>query len=343
MANGSQDVDVVDVDVLVLGGGPTGLYAAYCAGFRGLRAAIADSLPELGGQISAMYPEKPVYDVPGFPAVRGRDLVHGLATQCLEMDPVLLLGHRAEQLDEPGRGSRRFRVRTDRNTAVHCSAIVVAGGIGTFTPRPLPAGGRFLGHGVAHFVTDVEDYRDTRVLVVGGGDSALDWALLLAGTAASVTLLHRRERFRAHQATVAAVHASPVEVVAPGELCELGGDDVVRWARYRGPDDVVVEKAVDRVVAALGFTANLGPLNDWGIAIEARRHIVVDSAMRTSRPGVYAAGDITEYAGKVRLMSVGFGEAAIAINNIAHELDPAAPVFPGHSSDREDLAAAGSR
>lgn len=328
---------VVDADVLVLGGGPTGLYAAYCAGFRGLTTAIADSLPELGGQVSAMYPEKPIFDVAGFPLVRGRDLIGGLAHQALAFDPVLLLENRVERLDHTDHGRRQFTVTTDRETTVTCSAIIVAGGIGTFTPRALPVGNEFLGRGLTHFVARVDDYRDKDVLIVGGGDSALDWALLLEPVASAVTLVHRREKFRAHQHTMAAVKDSSVDVLVPGQLRSLCGESEVEWAEVALGDGTVVRRHVDRVVAALGFTANLGPLNDWGIAIENRRHVLVDSTMRTSVPGIYAAGDITQYPGKVRLMSVGFGEAAIAVNNIAHALDPAQPVFPGHSSDRTDL------
>jgi thioredoxin reductase (NADPH) len=212
--------------------------------------------------------------------------------------------------------------------------VLITGGIGTFTPRPLPAAAAYEGAGLAYFVRRPDDYAGRDVVIVGGGDSAFDWALTLHPLAASVTLVHRRDTFRAHPATVAAVRAAGVEILTEAELSKVIGDggdiEAVEITRRDGQTHRLPCRGI---IAALGFTANLGPLLGWGIDIAHRRHIPVDPAMRTSVPGIYAAGDINDYPGKVRLIAVGFGEAATAVNNAAHHIDPEQPVFPGHSTD----------
>jgi thioredoxin reductase (NADPH) len=326
-------------DLLIVGAGPTGLFAAYYAGFRGLAVTVMDSLPEPGGQINAMYPEKQIFDIAGFPAVRGRDLVDRLVEQAAPYDPYHLLGHRAETLERTAEGS--FAVTTHQGVRVRAKAVLITGGIGTFTPRPLPAAAAYEGAGLAYFVRRPDDYAGQDVVIVGGGDSAFDWALTLHPLAASVTLVHRRDSFRAHPATVAAVRAAGVEIITEAELTKVAGDgrgmDAVEITRRDGRTHRLPCR---RIIAALGFTANLGPLLAWGIDIANRRHIPVDAAMRTSVPGIYAAGDINDYPGKVRLIAVGFGEAATAVNNAAHHIDPEQPVFPGHSTDASTAAPA---
>jgi ferredoxin/flavodoxin---NADP+ reductase len=320
------------VDVLIVGAGPVGLYGAYYAGVRGLSVALVDSLSQVGGQVTAMYPEKQIYDIAGFPAVSGRDLVRDLATQADQSSPTYLLGHEAQQLDRLDDG--RLAVTTSEGRRVECGAVVVTGGIGTFTPRPLPAGEEFLGRGLDYFVPTTAEYVGADVVIVGGGDSALDWAMMLEPLAASVTLVHRREAFRAHSASVEKVRASGARMIVNAQVTALEGGALVEKAHVtvKGEDTPRVLPC-QKVVAALGFTANLGPMREWGLDLHDNRHLVVDSAMRTNLPGVFAAGDITDYDGKVRLISVGFGEVATAVNNAAVHLDPEAHVFPGHSSD----------
>jgi thioredoxin reductase (NADPH) len=326
----------VHVDLLVVGAGPAGLYAAYYAGFRGLRTAIVDSLAEPGGQVTALYPEKMVYDVAGFPGIRGRDLVAGLVQQAARFDPEYVLGERAESLTgEAGhrpRAGDRLVVGTDRGTRIHCGAVVVTGGIGTFTPRPLPGGDQWEGRGLSYVVKELAAHAGQDVVIVGGGDSAVDWALALQDIAASVTVVHRRRHFRAHAASVADMESGTVVVVTDAQVSALEGDEALHTVHVRAKDGTVTAHPAQAVIAALGFTADIGPLEGWGIDIVDRK-ILVDTAMRTSLAGVYSAGDITEYAGKVRLISVGFGEAATAVNNAATYLDPDQPLFPGHSSD----------
>ena len=321
----------MDVDLLLVGAGPVGLYGAFYAGVRGLRTAVVDSLQEPGGQITAMYPEKPIYDVAGFPNVKGRDLVDGLVAQAGQYDPVYLLGESAVALEDLEDG--RLAVTTTAGTTVRCGAVVLTGGIGTFTPRALPSGDAFLGRGLAYFVPRLADYAGKDVVVVGGGDSACDWTLALLPLARSVTLVHRRKAFRAHAGTVAAVHASDAVVLVDAELTAVLGVDEVDAVEVTVKGEPPRTLPAQGVVAALGFLADLGPVREWGLDLHDNRHVVVDTRMRSSRRGVYAAGDITDYDGKVRLISVGFGEVATAVNNAAVDLDPEAQLFPGHSSD----------
>ncbi|MFF7467711.1 FAD-dependent oxidoreductase [Streptomyces sp. NPDC008092] len=321
----------IETDILIVGAGPAGLYGAYYAGFRGLRVAVMDVLPQPGGQISAMYPEKPIHDIAGFPAVRGRDLVANLVAQAEPYGPRYLLGHRAVELTH---GPDLFPVvRSDRGAVVRAGAVVVTGGVGTFTPRPLPAGEDFLGRGQVYFVPDPVEHTGKDVVVVGGGDSAFDWAAVLAPVARSVRLVHRTARFRAHHASVQKVRDLGIEIITDTEVGALHGTARVERVELRHRvTRATLEVPADTVVAALGFLADLGPLQHWGLGLNARR-ISVDTRMATNLPRVFAAGDITDYPGKVRLIAVGFGEVATAVNNAATVIDPEAALFPGHSTE----------
>ena len=322
-----------DVDALIVGAGPAGLYAAYYAGFRGHSVAVMDSLPEIGGQVCAMYPEKLIYDIAGFPAVKGRDLIAALAEQAGRYEPRYLLGEEARSVSYDG-GTPV--VTTSYGRRVRARFVVVTGGIGTFTPRPLSALADFEGKGLAYFVPSPEDYRDRDVVIVGGGDSAFDWALTLHPLARSVTMVHRRETFRAHEALVRQVLDLGVEVITSAEVTAGATANEATWLEsvdvHRKRTRETTRLKAQAVVAALGFTADISALEAWGLHIADRR-LVVDTTMATSLDRVYAAGDITEYPGKVRLIAVGFGEAATAVNNAVAALDPGTPLFPGHSSD----------
>lgn len=321
--------DAVDCDLLIIGAGPTGLYAAYYAGFRGMRTAIVDSLPEAGGQVTAMYPEKQIFDVAGFPAIRGRDLVNDLVAQAAQYEPLYLLGRQARTLVDAG---EVYDVGLADGGVVHARSVLITAGMGEFRPRPLPAGDGWLGRGVVHFVPELALHTGNDVVIVGGGDSAFDWALALHPIARSVTLVHRRAAFRAHHGTVERVRALGVPIITDAQVTELRGTDTVAEIEIALKDGSRTVLPAQTVVAALGFTADLGPLESWDLEL-VRRAVVVDSTMRTKRERVYAAGDVATYPGKVKLIATGFGEAATAVNNAAVELDPSAHLFPGHSSD----------
>jgi thioredoxin reductase (NADPH) len=322
----------VETDLLIIGAGPSGLYATYYAGFRGLRVALVDSLPELGGQVTAMYPEKQILDVAGFPSIKGRDLVAGLVEQAATAHPDYFLDRTATSLTYDDDG---VTIELDEGTRIRAGAAIITAGIGKFSPRPLPAGHGWVGRGMEFFVPSFAPYAGKDVVIVGGGDSAFDWALHLEPVAKSVALVHRRDAFRAHQRTVAQVQASSVEIITKAQVTALldsGGNGVVEEVEITVDGAEPVRRPAQAVVAALGFIADLGPLQQWGIEVQ-KRHVVVDGSMRTNLPRVFAAGDITEYPGKVRLIAVGFGEAATAVNNAAVVIDPSAHVFPGHSSE----------
>ncbi len=320
-------------DLVIIGAGPTGLFAAYYAGFRGLSMAVVDSLPEPGGQVTAMYPEKMIYDVGGFAEVRGRDLVDGLVKQAAPWKPKYLLGRKAEKLETVG---EQVELTLDGGETLRAGAVLITAGIGEFTPRPLPAGDGWLGRGMVHFVPSLAAHAGQHVVVVGGGDSAFDWILALHPVAASVTLVHRRAKFRAAESIVRQARELGTRIITDAEVTRF----VENAAGELEAVDIAVKGAEEErlpanaVVAALGFTADLGPIESWGLEID-HRAIAVDSTMATARERVYAAGDVAAYPGKVKLIATGFGEAATAVNNIAVALDPDAHLFPGHSSNAE--------
>lgn len=323
----------VETDLLIVGAGPTGLFGAYYAGFRGMRVAVVDSLPELGGQVSAMYPEKSILDVAGFPSVKGRELVEQLVEQAASARPAYLLGRTASSLEttdeESGTG---VVMQLDDGTTITAKVVIITAGMGKFTPRPLPAGEGWEDRGLVFFVPSFAEYAGRDVVIVGGGDSAFDWAHHLEPIARSVTLVHRRDQFRAHRATVDAVLAGSTEVITKAQVTRLVGEHHVESVEITTADGEVLTRPAQSVVAALGFVADLGAMQQWGLDFD-HRHVRVDTHMRTNLPRVFAAGDITEYPGKVRLIAVGFGEVATAVNNAAVLVDPDAHVFPGHSSD----------
>ena len=338
------------VDLTIIGGGPTGLFAAFYAGMRGATAQIVDALPQLGGQLTALYPEKYIFDVAGFPQVLAKDLVKALAEQAARWNYPSHLNQRVTGLREAdGEAGRHFVLETETD-AFPTRAVVVAAGIGAFSARrlPQPCASPWYGRGVYDVVSDPDDYRGQRVLIIGGGDSAFDWGTQLVGRAEHVTLAHRSDRFRAHGATVAeferAVADGQASLLTFHELhdiqCRNGNPDRFTHVVLRGTKTKETrELPVDVVLPMLGFVSDLGTLGEWGLRLE-RDEIVVNSLMETGRDGVYAAGDITTYPGKLKLIASGFSEAAIAVNQAVHWIYPEKKVTPGHSSN---LAVFGQR
>lgn len=318
-----------ETDVLIVGAGPAGLFGAYYAGFRGMSVTLVDSLPEIGGQVSALYPEKAILDVAGFPTVKGRELINALVEQAASAKPTYLLERTANALTV---GDETVTMGLDDGSEVVAKVVIITAGIGKFTPRPLPAGDGWEGRGLVFFVPSFDEYVGKDVVIVGGGDSAFDWAHQLEGIANSIVLVHRRDQFRAHQATIDAVMAGKTEIITKAQVTALIGDGHVEKVEITLESGEVVTRPAQAVVAALGFVADLTAMKEWGLEFD-KRHIKVDSTTRTNLPRVFAAGDITEYDGKVRLIAVGFGEVATAVNNAAPLIFPDQGVFPGHSSE----------
>jgi thioredoxin reductase len=323
-------------DITIVGGGPSGLFAAFYAGLRAAKTKIVDSLPQLGGQLAALYPDKYIYDIPGFAKIPSQEFVDRLSEQALQFSPTVCLNEKVVGLSRDGHGLIRLKSEPG---VVHVSrTVIIAAGVGAFVPRTLdiPDIKRMEGKGVYYFVQDLEVFRGKRVLVVGGGDTALDWALSLQDYASKVTLIHRRGNFRAHEQTVKDLFISPSTVLLNHELKALFGDEKIESATVfdnRTGEEMTLE--VDALVLGLGFLANLGPIKAWGLEI-ARNSIVVDYAFRTNLAGVYAVGDIATYEGKLKLIATATAEAAVAVNYAVNEIDPGVRVSPGHSSERDE-------
>lgn len=328
------------VDISIIGGGPTGLFGLFYAGMRGVKAQIIDALPQLGGQLTALYPEKYIFDVAGFQKALAKDLVKALSDQALQFHaPVHLLQNITGLEDTKENATEGHFVLTTQSDRFPTRAIVIAAGIGAFSPRRLhqPSAQPWYGRGIYDIVTDPEKFRDQRVVIIGGGDSAFDWAHQLLDRASAVTLMHRSDRFRAHAATVAEVQRATAvgraDVLTFCELHEVRGDgDRLTGISIRDTKTKAVrELTCDVVLPMLGFVSDLGPLGDWGLTLE-KEEIVVNSRMETGRPGIYAAGDVTTYPGKLKLIATGFGEVATAVNEAVHWIYPEKKVNPGHSS-----------
>ncbi len=323
-------------DLTIVGAGPVGLFAAFYAGLRGMRAKLIDSLAEPGGQLSALYPDKYIYDVAGFPRVKSRDLVASLAEQAAQFQPAICLEEKVTGLRAVEGG---FVLGTERGTEHRTRTVLVTAGIGAFAPRKLEdeALERFEGRGLHYVMPSLEPFRGRRVLLLGGGDTAVDWALHLESIARELTLIHRRDRFRAHEDSVKKLHESRCRVIPFHELRTIeGGERVERAVIFdnRTKEETTVE--VDEVVVNFGFVTNLGPIRAWGLDVRGNS-IPVTQKMETNIPGVFAAGDIVSYPGKLKLIVTGFGEAATAVCGAKLLVDPSARYFPGHSSESAGL------
>jgi thioredoxin reductase len=328
------DQNTIDTDVLIIGAGPSGLFASYYVGLRGLSVVLLDSLAEAGGQLMALYPDKPIYDVAGLPEVMGSALVASMITQAELAKPTWILGEQSVELLSESSGDgrpRRHTVVTDTGRRIRANGVIIAAGVGSFRPRRLAAADAYVDRGVQYTVRDIASYQDVDVVIVGGGDSAVDWTNTLCPVARSVTLIHRRRTLTAHPMSVKQLHEGDARVMLNSEVVAAHGGD---WLEAVTVRNVTTHESVktQALIPALGHIANLGPLLAWGLATEGRQ-IVVDTTMATNIPGVFAIGDVTTYPGKVRIMAVGFGEAATAVNNLAAQLDPAQQIFPGHSTE----------
>lgn len=326
------------VDLTVVGGGPVGLFGAFYAGMRGMSVRIVDSLGELGGQLVALYPEKYVYDMPGFPRVLAKDLAREMIEQALQFEPEVVLGETAQDLQRDDEG---YTIHLASGAALPTRTVLISAGAGAFTPTKLGVEGEqaFEGRGLSYGIRRLNDYEGKRVMVVGGGDSAFDWAEALEPVAAEVSLVHRRDVFRAHEETVRRVLASTVRVLMWKVVAGLEGEESLSEVVL---EDVKTKQReslpIDALVVNVGYKSSLGPIKGWGLQIE-RNSICVDRLFQTNLRGVYAVGDVCEYEGKLKLIATGAGEAATAVCLAKTLIDPAARLFPGHSSDMDFPAA----
>jgi len=320
------------VDIAIIGGGPAGMFAAFYGGMRQASVKVIESMPQLGGQLAALYPEKYIYDVAGFPKVTAQELVNQLSKQMELFDPTLCLEEKVlevKKLEE-----RSFAITTDKTTH-YAKAVIITAGVGAFSPRrlDLPEAAQYEKVNLHYFVNDLQQFKGQHVLISGGGDSAVDWSLMLEPIAASVTLIHRRDKFRAHEHSVQQLMNSSIQIMTPQEITKLHGEGRIEQVTLQHvKTQEETELKVDAVIVNFGFVSSLGPIAEWGLHIEGGS-IVVDSRMETNIPGIFAAGDITTYPGKLKLIAVGFGEAPTAINNAKVYVDPTAKLSPGHSSN----------
>jgi thioredoxin reductase (NADPH) len=325
-------------DITIIGGGPTGLFALFYAGMRQVTAQIVDALPELGGQLAALYPEKFIFDVAGFSQIVAKDLVRALVDQTKRFDGKVHLGQRVTALEKDG-DHFILVTETDRFPT---RSLVIAAGIGAFSPRRLPqaCAEPWYGRGIYDVVTDPDRFRGQRVVIIGGGDTAFDWGVQLLPRASHVAIVHRTDRFRAHDATIAeyraAVAAGRASLFTFHELhdvvCKTGQERfshiLLRDVKAKSTREI----DADVVLPMLGFVSDMGVIADWGLTL-VKDEIVVNSQMETGRAGIYAAGDVTTYPGKLKLIASGFSEAAIAVNQAVHWIYPEKKVTPGHSSN----------
>ncbi|HSP83727.1 MAG TPA: NAD(P)/FAD-dependent oxidoreductase [Gillisia sp.] len=320
---------MIKTDILIIGAGPTGLFAVFEAGLLKLKCHLIDALPQPGGQCSEIYPKKPIYDIPGFPEVLAGDLVNNLMEQIKPFGPGFTLGDRAETLEKQEDGS--FIVTTTRGIKHQAPVVVIAGGLGSFEPRkpPIPVIANYEDKGVAYIIRDPEVYRDKRVVIAGGGDSALDWSIFLSGIAKEVSLVHRRNDFRGALDSVEKVEElskiGKINLITGAEVVDLKGDDMLEAVVIRHSGEAVSEevKPTDYFIPLFGLSPKLGPIGDWGLEIE-KNAIKVDNSYdyQTNIPGVYAIGDVNTYPGKLKLILCGFHEAAIMCQSAYQRIFP---------------------
>lgn len=319
-------------DITIIGGGPIGIFTAFYGGMRQASVKIIESLPQLGGQLSALYPEKYIYDVAGFPKVRAQELINNLKEQMSKFDQAVALEQSVEKVERVEDGI--FKLTT--NKEVHYSkTIIITAGNGAFQPRRLELDNASLyeGKNLHYFIDDLNKFAGKKVVVFGGGDSAVDWALMLEPIAEQVTIVHRREKFRAHEHSVENLEKSKVNIKTPYVPAEIVGDNEgIKQVMIKDVNEGTIEAIdVDAVICNFGFVSSLGPIKEWGLEIE-KNSIIVNTKQETNIPGIYAAGDICTYDGKVKLIAAGFGEAPTAVNNAKTIIDPKAKAQPLHSS-----------
>ncbi|MEB8345906.1 NAD(P)/FAD-dependent oxidoreductase [Flavobacteriaceae bacterium KMM 6898] len=318
---------MIKTDILIIGAGPTGLFAVFEAGLLQLKCHLIDALPQAGGQCSEIYPKKPIYDIPGFPEVLAGDLVSNLMEQIKPFQPGFTFGERAQTIEKQPDGS--FVVTTNKGTKHQAPIVAIAGGLGSFEPRKplLEHLSKYEDNGVAYMIKDPEVYRNKKVVIAGGGDSALDWSIFLADVASEVSLVHRRNEFRGALDSVEKVrqlkNQGKINLITPAEIIALQGKDTLEAVviQKTGGEEVVL--SVDDYIPLFGLSPKLGPIGDWGLEIE-KNAIKVDNTLdyQTNIPGIYAIGDVNTYPGKLKLILCGFHEATLMCQSAYQRIFP---------------------
>jgi len=317
---------MITTDLLIIGAGPCGLFTVFEAGLLKMRCHLIDALPIPGGQCSEIYPKKPIYDIPGYPSVLAGELVDNLMKQIEPFDPGFTLGERAETLEKLDNG--RFRVTTNKGTVHDAGVVVIAGGLGSFEPRKPPISNiaDFEDHGVEYIIRDPEFYRDKKVVIAGGGDSALDWTIFLADLASELTLVHRRKEFRGALDSVEKVmhlaEANKIQLVTEAQVVGLRGNGKLGHVVIKHKEKGESELAADHFVPLFGLSPKLGPLANWGLELEKNAIVVNTFDYGTNLPGVYAIGDINTYPGKLKLILCGFHEATLMCQSAFKYINP---------------------
>lgn len=319
-------------DVTIVGAGPAGLFTAFYGGMRQMSVKIIESLPNLGGQLTALYPEKYIYDVAGFPKIRAKDLVDNLAEQLSIFAPTIVTGESVEDLTRLEDGTWQLTTPEGKHLS---KTVIFTNGNGAFEPKrlELTEASIYEGNQLHYFVDDMGTFAGKDVVLFGGGDSAVDWALMLEPIAKSVTLVHRRDSFRAHEHSLELLNQSTVVIKTPYVVDHfIQEGDLFTHVAIRHTDGTVEDLKADHIIVNYGFRSSIGNMKDWGMEMD-RHAIVVNSKMETTQPGVYAVGDSNTYDGKVKLIACGFGEAPVAINAAKHFVDPETKKHMKHSTD----------
>ena len=317
---------MISTDILIIGAGPTGLFAVFEAGLLKLKCHIIDALPQVGGQLSELYPKKPIFDIPGYPTVGAQELVDNLMEQIKQFQPGFTLNEVAETVEKQEDGT--FMVTTNRGTKHHAKAIAIAGGLGSFEPRKptLDNLEKYEENGIEYFVRNPEMFRDKKIVIAGGGDSALDWSIFLSDVAEEVTLIHRRNEFRGALDSVEKVQElkllGKINLVTPGQVVELHGENRLEAITIE-KDGAKILHELDYLIPLFGLTPKLGPIANWGLEIE-KNAVKVNNALdyQTNIDGIYAIGDVNTYPGKLKLILCGFHEATLMCQSIYNKLNP---------------------
>ncbi|WP_209330584.1 NAD(P)/FAD-dependent oxidoreductase [Lunatimonas salinarum] len=310
---------MITTDICIIGAGPVGLFAVFEAGLLKMRCHLVDALPQIGGQLSEIYPQKPIYDIPGYPEIKAQELVDNLMDQIKPFKPTFTLGERVDQLAKQDDGS--YILTTNEKTQIHAQVIIIAGGLGCFEPRKpvIEKLEVFEGKGVTYMVKNPEQFRDKKVVLAGGGDSALDWTLYLADVAKRVTLVHRNETFRGAPDTAAKVfdlaNSGKIDLILSANLKELGGNGHLDSVYLEDKTKSPIKIETDYLIPLFGLSPKLGPIADWGLTIDKNAIEVDTTDYSTGVERIYAIGDINTYPGKLKLILCGFHEAAIMMHS----------------------------